>query len=112
MIALLLLGLALSDAIGAEVARERAVVEKLPSAMVGADERKQLEQQLATVEDLRQPAFVFDHQHAHQGNCYRPAPAPILTFVSGTMPVSASRNGIVRRPGNDASASGSASSRP
>jgi hypothetical protein len=40
--------------IAAEVARLRDVVSKLPDAILAADERKQLEQQLTTVDDLRQ----------------------------------------------------------
>ena len=35
-------------------------------------------------QDVRQLTFVFNDQDAHQVECYRPAPASILTFVSGT----------------------------
>ena len=43
-----------SAAISAEVARLREVVQTLPEPMVGADERKQMQQQLATLDDLLQ----------------------------------------------------------
>ena len=41
-------------AIAAEIARLRAVVATLPEPMLGADERKQLQLQLATLDDLLQ----------------------------------------------------------
>jgi hypothetical protein len=34
-------------------------------------------------QDFSELPLIFDDENTHQGKCYRPTPAPILTFVSG-----------------------------
>jgi hypothetical protein len=53
-----------AQSISGEVARLREVVGKLPDPMVGADERKQLLQQLATLDDLLRAGRVDAAVHA------------------------------------------------